>query len=200
MYKHKLGLLPLVDTFWSLGANSNHIEFSPKLFNCYTLRHFSALTNVQELGIDYLDIPSFMPRIRRYFGHFLPTVHSLALSEPKGSRRQIVYFIGLFQRLEDLKLLYIRADSQEEPADDLTLIPPFVPPLRGSLMVVRFTRVGLLKDMIDLFGGIRFRHMNLFNVDGMRLLLDACAKTLETVMLYPTDPRGEQLSVKAYRI
>ena len=54
--------------------------------------------------------------------------------------------------------------------------------------------MGLLKDVIDLFGGFRFCHMDLFQVDGMRLLLGACAKTLESVVLDPTDPRGERLS------
>lgn len=48
--------------------------------------------------------------------------------EPKGSRRQIIFFIGLFQHLEDLKLLYKWVDFLEEPADDLTLVPSFVPP------------------------------------------------------------------------
>ena len=50
--------------------------------------------------------------------------------------------------------------------------------------------------MIDLFGGVRFRHMDLWNVDGMRLLLDSCATTLETLRLYPTDPRGEGVSLE----
>lgn len=49
-----------------------------------------------------------------------------------------------------------------------------------------------MKDMIDLFGGIRFRHMKLYNVHEMRLLLEACAETLETLSVYPTDPHGEQ--------
>ena len=48
--------------------------------------------------------------------------------------------------------------------------------------------------MIGLFGGIRFRYMSLFNVVGMRLLLDACAETLETLRLHPSDPRGKELS------
>ena len=61
------------------------------------------------------------------------------------------------------------------------------------------TRVGLLRDMIDLFGGVRFRHMDLCNVDGMRLLLDTCAKTLEMLRLYPTDPRGGGVSLKGVR-
>ena len=49
---------------------------------------------------------------------------------------------------------------------------------------------------MDLFKGIRFHHMELFDVDGMRVLMDACAETLETLRVYPTDPRGEQLSLK----
>jgi len=53
--------------------------------------------------------------------------------------------------------------------------------------------VGFLKDMISLFGGIRFRYMNLYEVHGMWPLLDACAETLESVVLDPTDPLGEQL-------
>jgi hypothetical protein len=197
LHKYKLGLLPLVETFWLRGNGTSHIAFSPKLFDCYHLRQ---LTSVRWLQIDYLDVPSFMPRIRRYFKHFLPTVRSLALTEPKGSRRQIIYFIGLFKHLESLQLLYDRAEIQEEPGDDLTLTPLFVPPLRGSLRMARFTRTGLLKDMIDLFGGIRFHHMDLFIVDGMRLLLDACAKTLKTLRLHPTDPHGEQLSLKCTQL
>ena len=198
-HMHKLGLLPLVKKF---EVRQYHFScdwvgsFSPQRLNRHLLRGYTALTDVEELGIDHLDIPEFMPRIRRYFGHFLPTVRSLALRAPKGSRRQIIYFIGLFQHLEDLKLLYDRANSQDEPTDDPMLTPPFAPPLRGRLTMAHFTRVGLLKDMIDLFGGVRFRHMDLCNVDGMRLLLDSCATTLETLRLYPTDPRGEGVSLE----
>jgi len=137
-----------------------------------------------------------MPKIQQYFGHFLPTVRFLTLRAPKGSRRQIIYFIGLFQHLQDLQLLYDRVDSQDEPADDLTLIPTFVPPLRGRLTIKNFTRIGLLEDMINLFGGIRFRHIDLFNVTGMRLLLDACAKTLKSLRLHPGDIRGEGVSLE----
>jgi hypothetical protein len=46
-------------------------------------------------------------------------------------------------------------------------------------MMVHFMRTGLLKDMIDLFGGIQFHYMDLFIVDGMRLLLNACVKMLK---------------------
>jgi len=105
-----------------------------------------------------------------------------------------MYFVGLFKHLEDLDLLYGSSSPQGELADDLTLTPPFAPPLGGRLRLTNFRRVGLLRDMIDLFGGIQFYFMDLFNVDGMPLLLDACAKTLKTLVLWPSDPHGKQLS------
>ena len=180
---HKLGLLPLVKKL-QIHAESYH-EFSPRVFNRCILRHFSALANVQELGIDSLNIRKFVPRIRRYFGHFLPTVRSLALRQPKGSRQQIIYFIGLFQHLENLNLHSCWDGLGVEPADDLTLTPPFAPPLRGRLMVNSVDSC-LLKNAIDLFGGVRFRQLDFScNVGEMPPLLAACAKTLETLRLYP---------------
>jgi len=196
LYKHMLGLLPLVKklhiiarVFYGRG------EITPKMFRCCTLLKFSALTNVQELGIEFLNISKFMPRLRRYFGHFLPTVRSLALRSPRGTHRQIIYFIGLFQHLQDLKLIFNSSfgfiSKEEAPVGDLTLIPPFVPPLRGRLTMTLSRTVELLEDMIGLFGGIRFRSMDLFNVNGTRLLLNACVETLETLRLHQNDPRGE---------
>ena len=192
-YTHMLGLLPLVKEF---RVRERYDELSPKRFNCCILRQFSALTNVQKLEIGRLDIPSFMPRIQRYFRHFLPTVQSLVLGEPEGSRRQIIYFIGLFQNLQDLEF-YDRLGFREGPGGDSTLIPAFVPPLRGWLRLLHFNDADLLKDMIDLFGGIRFRYMNLYQVHGMRSLLHACATTLECVVFDLTDSPGEQLSLKS---
>jgi len=185
-----LGLLPLVRELQVVGNNYPNFWLSKKLFNFRVLRPFLTFTNVRELEIDFLDIPSFLPGIQRYFGHFPPTVRSLTLREPRGSRREIIYFIGLFQHLQDLEFSYDGAKFEEEPADDPTLTPPFIPPLRGWLTLFCFTRVDLLKDMIDLFGRIKFRYMYLWKVYGMRLLLDACAKTLEVVVLHPTDSRG----------
>jgi len=42
--------------------------------------------------------------------------------------------------------------------------------------------------------------MDLFSVHGMRLLLDACAETLETLRLYPIDPRGEEVSSEGVQV
>ena len=197
---HELGLLPLVQKFQVHRRDpKNFLEFSPERFNRRSLRHFLALTNVQELVIDCLDIPGFMPNIRQYFGHVFPTLRSLAMGEPKGSRRQIIYFIRLFRHLEDLEILYDKAGPEERPDDDVTLVPSFIPPLRGRL-AMRSTRVDLLKDMIYLFGGIRSRYLDISNVGGTPLLLDSCAETLETLRLSPTDAHGKECSLSNARV
>ena len=141
-----------------------------------------------------------MPEIHPYFGHFLPSVRSLVLEAPKGSCRQIIYFIGLFQHLDDLTLLYNPDDPQDELVDDPMLVPSFTPPLRGQLVLTVFRKVDILKDMIDLFEGIRFRHMDLYDVHGVGLLLNACAETLETLRLYPADLRGKEHSLNKIQV
>jgi len=77
-FMHMLGLLPLVKTFRIRGNNrSGYVGASPELFNCCILLKFFALINVQELEIQYVDIPNFLPRNPRYSRHFLPKVRSL---------------------------------------------------------------------------------------------------------------------------
>jgi len=94
--------------------------------------------------------------------------------------------------LQDLKICYESLWDEWESGADATLVPLSVPPLRGWLTLTCFTRENIVKDMISLFGGLRFRHMDLFRVKCVRLLLDACAETLETLRLYPSDPYGEE--------
>jgi len=152
------------------------------------------MTNIRELDIDDLDIPRFIPKARHYFGHFLPRLQSLCLKSPEGSCRQIIFFIGLFEHLQDLTLLEGTLGKLEhEPVDDLTPIPPFSPPLQGRLVMMYFMRAGFLESMIGLLGGVRFRYMDLFGVGDTQILLYACAETLETLRLYPADPWGKQL-------
>ena len=67
---------------------------------------------------------------------------------------------------------------------------PFIPPLQGQLTVMH-NDTEFLKVMINPFVGVRFHFMELFNVEGMRLLLGASADTLEVVRVYQTDPRGQ---------
>ena len=187
---YNLGLLPFVKRFRI--RMGNYDEFTPGWLGIRTMRRFSALTNLQELGIDNLQVSKFMPRIRRSFGHFSPTLRFLALKEPKGSSRQILYFIGLFPNLQDLKLHYDFPKDEKESTADATLIPLSIPPLRGRLTLTCFTREKLVRDMIALFGGLRFSRMEVFRVECVQLLLNACAETLETLRLYPTDEYGEE--------
>ena len=147
------------------------------------MRYLSALTNLQELGIDYLHLPSFMPNIQRYFGHFSPTLRFLALRDPYGSCRQILYFIGLFPILQDLKLCYEPPEDELKSAADATLVPLSISPLRGWLTLTCFTGENLVKDMIFFLGGLRFRHVDLFRVKCVRLLFSPFGR----VQKYPGD-------------
>ena len=194
-HMNKLDLLPFVKKLRICGTQIGHRHgFYPELASYSLLHKFSALSNVRELLIEYLDISNFTQRPQRLFCHFLPTVQSLALIKPKGSHRQIIYFIGLFQHLEDLNLQpKFPKLKQEYSVDDLTLIPHFAPPLRGRLTMLFSNKVELVGDMISLFGGLRFRSMDLYCVDGMRLLLGACAETLETLRLHLEDLNRKQL-------
>ena len=190
---YNLGLLPFVKRFRIRLIGLSSGRFASERLGGRTMRYFSALTNLRELGIDNLDIPSFMPNIRRYFEHISPTLRFLALMEPKGSCRQILYFVGLFQNLQDLKFVYFAHREIQENANDATLIPLSVPPLQGRLTLVCFAGEKLVKNMIVLFGGLRFSSMDLFKVKCGQLLLNACACTLEALRLYPSDPYSEEL-------
>jgi len=185
---YTLGLLPLVKQF---RIRAEYCEFGLDQLNWCTLRYFSALTNLQELGIDNLQASEFVPNPRRYFGHLAPTLRFLALKEPTGSCRQILYFVGLFPNLQDLKFNYSSPMREQDGVDDVALVPLSVPPLRGRLTLTCFSRNKLMRDMIVLFGGLRFRSMDLYMVTCVRLLLDGCGKTLETLRLYPSDPYSE---------
>ena len=194
-HMNKLDLLPFVkklhicDTFFDY----SWMSFPGSVYYSL-LDKYSTLSNVQELVIEFMDISNFIQRPQRPCRHFLPTVQSLALITPKGSHRQIIYFIRLFQHLEDLKLdLSFPEHNPEEPVDDLTLIPHFAPPLRGQLKMLYSNKVEFLADMINLLGGLRFRSMDLYYVDGMQLLLGACAKTLESLRLHLVNFESKQL-------
>ena len=189
---YDLGLLPLVKRFRIRQDNVCTVRLTPEELRGRTLRHFSALTNLQELGIDYLRVSNFIPIIQQCFGHLSPTLRFLALKEPTGSSRQILYFIGLFPNLQDLRIIYPFPEDEQESTDDATLIPLSIPPLRGRLILACFRREKLMEDMVVLFEGLRFRRMDLFRVKCVGFLLRECAETLETLSLYPSDPYGEE--------
>jgi len=125
------------DSSWVRGDSTHLVALSIRPPSWHILLPLFRLININQPRVDHLDIPSFLPWIQWCPSRFFPTLRGLALKEPKGSRREIMYFIGLFQHLQDLKLVYNWTDHRKEPVGDLTLIPPFVPPLRGLLTGIR---------------------------------------------------------------
>ena len=188
---HKMDLLPFVKKLW-IRAESYDPWLSPRKFDRQTLRYFSALTNVQQLRIERFDLSKFMPGVERYFGHFAPTLRSISLTISSGTQRQLLYFLALFPNLDDIEIEnYPIMDPDAATNHDSEVAVPFsVPSLRGQLKLTHFPSETISRDMITLFGGLRFRYMDLFSVEGSRLLLGACADTLRTVRVYPAIPNS----------
>jgi hypothetical protein len=142
--------------------------------------------NLQDLTIADLEFSKFPVGVGVYFGHFSLTLRSVALSCPKGTRRQLLDFFRLFPKLDDIKI----SDYNARPEAHEALYTQLVPirgGLRGRLTLKRFGERGLLKDIIVAFGGMRFTSMDLRGVSGMQFLLEACAGTLETLHIYPDE-------------
>ena len=194
---HKLGLLPRVERFNIHGGREN-INFTPRQLDGRKLRYFLALKNLRELWIDLLDLSSFVPNLKEYFGHLEQTLRSLSLRKPKTSSREFLYFIGFFPNLQDLRV-YETSFLREETTESRALIPPSIPPLHGCLTLEYFTGGNFVDDMITLHEGFRFRRVELLHVRAIQRVLDACAETLETLRLTPTDDLGENFLGKKGR-
>jgi len=165
--------------------------FLPTLFDSQSLVYFSALTNVQELVVDELDLRAFTPQAQLYFGQFTPTLRSLTLRTPRGNHNQLLYFLGLFQNLDDLKLIYTHAWVLEpDPAP----VPQSPLSLEGRLTLKGFNGEVLMRSLSRLSGGLRFRYMDLLDVGGARSLLEACADTLEALRVHPVGWTGRGYS------
>jgi len=186
---HKMDLLPFVKKLL-IRVSPYDPWLSPRKFDRKTLRYFSALTNIQQLRIENLDLLKFMPGVERYFGHFAPTLRCISLTISSGSQRQLLYFLALFPNLDDIEIEYhSTTDSGAAVNRDSEVAVPFsVPSLRGQLKLTRFPSEPVSRDMITLFGGLRFRRLDLLRVEGSRLLLEACADTLRMVRVYPVIP------------
>lgn len=103
----------------------------------------------EKFSLGSAEYPKFTPRIRKCFGHFLPTVRFLARPKvPKGFCRWILDFVGLFRHLKIFRLLDDGINFQDETAGVLMYSPSFAPPLRRPLTMICFVRVGLLEDII----------------------------------------------------
>ena len=176
---NKMQLLPFVKRLRVMDCASP----PPEIFNAQALVYFSALTNVQELGFDELDLHLFNPQARLYLGQFMPGLRYLALRKPRGTYYQLLYLLGLFPNLDNLKLTHDRCFKLPDP---VVPAPQSAPLLRGRLTLAWFHGLDFLRDLSKLCGGLRFHHMDLVGADGSRLLLDTCAGTLETLRVHPT--------------
>ena len=190
---HKMDLLHFVKKLW-IRASSYDPWLSPRKFDRQTLRYFSALTTVQQLRIERFDLSKFMPGVEQYFGHFAPTLRSISLTISSGTQRQLLYFLALFPNLDDIEIEYYPTTDSGTAANrgSEVAVPFSVPSLRGQLKLTHFPSETISRDMITLFGGLRFRYLDLFSVEGSRLLLGACADTLQTVRVYPAIPNSAE--------
>lgn len=166
---YKLGLPPFVRQLRICEVK----DFTPRLLGKCAFHYFSAFERLQELGIDRLNASKFIPCLKQCFGH---------LAETLG------FLVGLFSGLQDLKLCFVKTIGVES-TDDPRLVPLSTPPLVGRL-ILSYAEGAFIESMINVFGRLRFRCMDLFDIEGAKLLLGACANTLKTLRLYPTDPCG----------
>jgi hypothetical protein len=179
---HKLDLLPYVKQVQFSKALFGTIYISPAIFDSENLQYFRALENLQDLTIADLDFLKFPMGPVEYFGHFSPTLRSVALIAPRGTRRELLDFFGLFPNLDNVEISDYSALAVEDEAPD-TLLVPMEGRLRGQLTLKNLDDERLLKDMIVAYGGMQFTSMVLHHVQGIQLVLDACANTLETAYI-----------------
>ena len=122
------------------------------------MRYFRALVNLQDLAIADLDFSFFRAGVDRYFEHFSPTLRSVTLSCPRGTPRQLLDFLRLFPKLNDIRITYYYPKSQDDEGLDTQLVP-----------------IG---------GDLRGRLVLSWSGD-MQFLLEAYAETLETLRVHP---------------
>jgi hypothetical protein len=183
---HQLGLLSLVKELQFSGTFPVVHWVTPAIFHSRNMRFLLTMENLRELRIADLDFSGFPTGLGECLGHFSPTVRSVVLRRPNGTRRQLLDFFRLFPTLDDVEVLNysVRWEGDEVLDDQLV---PMSGGLRGQLTLHSFGEEVLFEDMVVAFGGMRFASMDLRNVRGIQSLVEACAHTLETLRIYPDD-------------
>lgn len=178
---HKLRLSPFVKQL--------HFRKACAMKHCRNtqfLRNIRAMVDLQELKIAGLDFSQFPAGLGKQLGHFSPTLRSVALCRPSGTRRQLLNFLRLFPMLDDVEISHYR--SRWEAHGDLDgRLAPISGRLRGHLTLCMFSEEELLEDIAVAFGGMRFTSMHLCSVRGTKFLLETCAHTLETLRICAYD-------------
>ena len=179
---HRLGLMPLVKEIRVRQQCGTDGWFGPQAFSWRGLRQFSAFANVQVLVLQRLQLDRFMPNIERYFGHFSPSLRSIKLFKPRCTPRQLSYFLSLFPNLDDIGVWHTHTYVPDPTTPDTKLFLFSSPKLRGRLTLHFFRWVETWTHFVNLSGGLRFRYVDLRgSASCAPLLLEACAKTLETL-------------------
>jgi hypothetical protein len=191
---HRLGLIPLVKEVRVVQRHDKW--FTPRLFSRHDLHYFSAFASVHTLRLENLDISLFIPGFERYFGHFSPTLRSIAFFNAACPPRQLSHFLSLFPNLDDITI-YGSTPPPDPTIPETELVPLSTPRLRGRLVAYNFQSVETWTRLITVGGGLRFHHMELWKVGGcVPVLFEACAETLETLRFRVAGASvGEQLSV-----
>ena len=181
---HELGLVPLVKKVHFPSEWHEGHWVVPEIFDSKSLRYFSTLSNVQELVVTGLDLPKFTSGTENYFGHFSPTLRSIALLNPIGTPWRLVNLLGLFPNLDDIKIVRYSSGYEAHNAVDVQRAQ-IRGSLRGKLEMDRFWDRRLSKEIVASFEAMRFTFMDLGDVGAVQLLLDACAETLQTLRFRP---------------
>lgn len=181
---HERGLLSHVKRLRFRSGFSGRPWVMPEYFDSWGLHYFSALANLQGLTVADLDFSRFVSGTKEYFGHWSSTLRSIALIRPTGPPRQLLDFLGLFPKLDGVKIIRYHTTTETHHTPD-TPRAPVQGSLRGNLTLSGFAVGELVEKMITAFGGMRFISLDLDDVLGAQLLLNACAETLQTLRLNP---------------
>lgn len=183
---HKLGMIPLVKEIRVVLSEDTDVSFGPEVFAPSDLLHFSAFTNVHTLRIRALDVDRFIPVIGAYFQQFSSTLRSISLYHPTFSAPQYLScFLSLFPNLDDVEIRWPSPFSTTIPGTEF--MPFSAPEFRGRLVLEVFPVIETWTHLISMGGVLRFNHMELREVEGSPILLEACAETLETLRIYMSD-------------
>ena len=162
--------------------------FSPQAFSRSDLRNFSAFSHIRTLRVQKLEIYRFMPDIERYFGHFSSTLQSITLYQPVCTPRQLSHFLSLFSNLDNIEISGGYRPRLKRTLPDPELVPFSAPKLRGQLELYASHWAEIWTYLINLCGGLQFHSMDLRRAASCApILLEACAKTLETLRFYAAD-------------
>ena len=149
------------------------------------LQQLRMLETVHTLKIVGLDLHKIMPIFDRCFSQFVPTLQSLNLERPRCENvHQLMEFVFRFPHLDDLALINSFGLSQfSDPLPGSKALRPQHPlPFRGHL-VLDGTGI-LVKCLLDLPGGIRFRSIDVdTHQRDLARLPAACSSYLEVLRI-----------------